>query len=95
MTLRHIGKERDEVERNTEWMSKAAYEKRARLLARLRRWYVGKITQIDQVLTRPKKNNYGLCLICDELIEAPALDTAPESALCAKCKSRTDYQAEL
>jgi hypothetical protein len=52
MTLRHLGKEQAEVERNTEWLSRRAYENRADLLARLLNWYVSEIDEIDKALRR-------------------------------------------
>lgn len=95
MTLRHLGKERAEVERNTEWVSQAAYEKRARLLSRVRSWYVTEIEQIDKALKRVKKRNYGVCLACDGLIEERRLEVAPESEFCNACQARKGLEVEL
>jgi RNA polymerase-binding transcription factor DksA len=95
ITLRHLGKEQAELESNTKWVSPAAYEKRVRLLARLRRWYVGEIDQIDRALTRAKGSIYGFCMECNELIEERRLDAAPESEFCHACQSRKDSEAEL
>lgn len=95
MTLRHLGRERAELERNTEWVSRDAYERRARFLSGICSWYVTEIGQIDQALTRPEGGSYGLCTACDELIEEPRSNTAPESKFCPACGPHKDHEAEL
>jgi formylmethanofuran dehydrogenase subunit E len=90
MTLRHLGKEQAEVERNSEWANRAAYEKRSRLLARLFTWYATEIDEIDRVLTRGKPNRHSRCLICHELIVEPSMVGAPESEFCRGCRTRED-----
>jgi RNA polymerase-binding transcription factor DksA len=95
MTLRHLGKEQAEVESNTEWVNQAAYDKRVHLLARLFRWYAMEIDQIDKALARVKKNNYGRCVVCDELIEERQLDAAPASEFCRACRPSKNSRAEL
>ena len=94
MTLRHLAKERAEVESNTEWVNHAAYEKRAHLLARLFRWYATEIDQIDQALARVKKSNYGRCVVCDELIEERRLDAAPANEFCSACQPSKSSQTK-
>ena len=95
MTLRHLGKERAEVERNTEWVNHAAYEKRTLLLSRVRSWYVTEIEQIDKALKRVKKRNYGVCVACDKNIEERRLEIAPESEFCNACQARNELDVEL
>ncbi|MDH3444185.1 MAG: hypothetical protein OEN50_09710 [Deltaproteobacteria bacterium] len=91
MTLRHLAKEQAEVERNTDWLDQAAYESRVQLLDRLNGWYVAEIEQIDNALARVEKNNYGLCVACNDPIENRRLDTAPESEFCSGCQSTWEY----
>jgi RNA polymerase-binding transcription factor DksA len=95
MTLRHLGRERAELERNTEWVSRDVYERRARFLSGIHSWYVTEIDQIDQALTRPEGSNYGLCTACDEPIEEPRLNAVPESTLCHACAPHKDHEVEL
>jgi RNA polymerase-binding transcription factor DksA len=95
MTLRHLGKERAEVEGNTEWVNRAAYEKRARLLSRVRGWYVTEIEQIDKALTRVKKRNYGVCAACNGIIEERLLEIAPESEFCNPCQVGKNLDTEF
>jgi hypothetical protein len=57
MTLRHLEKEHAEVERNTDWLDRGAYESRVRLLHRLTDWYLTEISQIDAELKRSESNN--------------------------------------
>jgi hypothetical protein len=92
MTLRHLGKERAELERNT--VSREAYERRVRFLSSIRNWYVTEIDQIDKALRGAKGSNLGFCAGCDELIEAHGLDPA-ESGFCYACLPHKDHHAEL
>ena len=95
MTLRHLGRERAEVERNTEWISPAAYKERARLLSRVHSWYVSEIDEIDKALTRAQTSNDGLCAACDGLIDERLLNAPPESNFCYACQARQENEAEL
>jgi RNA polymerase-binding transcription factor DksA len=95
LTLRHLGKERAEVERNTEWVSPAAYVKRTHLLSGLCSWYVTEIDQIDKALRRAQKSSYGICVACAELIEEHRLNLAPESEFCNSCQPHKTHEAEL
>jgi RNA polymerase-binding transcription factor DksA len=95
MTLKHLGKERAEVERNTEWVSRDAYERRARLLSSIRSWYVTEIDQIDRALTGAEASNYGVCAACNQLIEARRLEAAPGSEFCHACQPHKDFETEL
>jgi RNA polymerase-binding transcription factor DksA len=86
MTLRYLEAERREVEENTEWLNRAAYESRARLLERLTDWYLNEMQEVDRALGRVTENRYGLCLACHEPIEADRLETYPEAELCFDCQ---------
>jgi DnaK suppressor protein len=86
-TIRHLRKEHDEVDLNTDWLDQAAYESRVRLLDRLTDWYIGEIDQIDKALERAEKNNYGFCAACHQPIEDRRLEAAPETGFCAACQS--------
>jgi RNA polymerase-binding transcription factor DksA len=92
MTLRHLGRERAELERNT--VSREAYERRVRFLSSIRNWYVTDIEQIDKALKSADAGNLGLCAGCDELIEAHGLGRA-ESEFCYACQPYKHHQAEL
>jgi RNA polymerase-binding transcription factor DksA len=89
-TLRHLGKEQGEVERNTDWLDQAAYESRVHLLDRLTKWYVTEIDQIDKALKRMERRDYGLCAACHRPIEDQRLDAAPESEFCSACQAMRD-----
>jgi len=90
LTLRHLERERREVEENTEWIDQAAYASRISLLDRLTAWYRDEISRIEKVLGRPNESRYGLCLICHEPIEADRLDLYPEAELCFDCQEFRD-----
>jgi RNA polymerase-binding transcription factor DksA len=62
LTLRHLERERLEVEQNTEWVDETAYRNRVMLLNRLTTWYREEIGQIEKALGRVKESRYGLCL---------------------------------
>lgn len=87
VTLRHLGREQEEVERNTDWLDQAAYESRVHLLGCLTKWYVAEIGHIDQALTRAEQRDYGLCAACHRPIEERRLDAAPEAEFCGACQS--------
>jgi RNA polymerase-binding transcription factor DksA len=95
MTLRHLGKERAEVERNTEWVSRDAYERRARFLSSIRSWYVSEIDEIQKALTGAEASNHGSCAGCGELIEKRLLDGTTGSEFCPACRARQNHEAEL
>jgi RNA polymerase-binding transcription factor DksA len=86
MTLRHLEKEKSEVERNTDWLDQAAYVSRVRFLDQLTGWYDAEIDQIDKALRRAETNHYGLCAACHAPIEDQRLDIAPESEFCSNCQ---------
>jgi len=86
LTLRHLERERREVEQNTEWVDQSAYKNRINLLDRLTTWYREEIGQIEKVLGRAKESRYGLCLACHEPIEADRLDLYPQAELCSDCQ---------
>jgi DnaK suppressor protein len=86
MALRHVEKERNEAEENTDWLDRAAYESRITLLDRLSDWYAKEIDEIDKALDRVKQSNYGLCLACHNAIEAERLQFFPEAAFCTACQ---------
>lgn len=90
LTLRHLAKERHEVQQNTEWIDQTAYERRISLLDLLAKWYREEITRIDDVLGRVQDSRYGLCLACHEPIEADRLAIYPEAELCFDCQEFRD-----
>jgi RNA polymerase-binding transcription factor DksA len=92
MTLRHLERQRREVEENTEWLDPVAYQNRVGLLARVTNWYRKERAQIDRSLHRVTEDRYGLCLGCHEPIEADRLDVYPEAEFCFDCE---EYQERL
>jgi RNA polymerase-binding transcription factor DksA len=90
MTLQHLANEQKQVEQNTDWLDRAAYESRANLLDRLSDWYATEIGQIDRAMERIESNRYGLCGACHEAIAEALLETAPESEFCGACQELRD-----
>jgi RNA polymerase-binding protein DksA len=90
MTLRHLANEQKQVEQNTDWLDRAAYESRVNLLDRLSDWYATEIGQIDKAIERIESNRYGVCLACHETIEEARLETAPEAEFCSTCQEQRD-----
>ena len=86
MTLRHLDRESEQVEQNTDWLDQAAYENRTALLDRLNDWYLAEVKQIDRALERIKKQAYGTCAACHDPIDAKRLEAAPEAEYCGACK---------
>ena len=86
LTLRHLERERRQVEQNTQWVDQTAYENRVNLLERLTKWYREEIGQIEKVLGRVKESRYGLCLSCHEPIESERLELYPEAEFCFDCE---------
>jgi DnaK suppressor protein len=86
MSLRHVEKERNEAEENTDWLDRAAYDSRIALLDRLTEWYTKEIDEIYRALDRVKQSKYGICLACHNPIETQRLDFFPEVAFCAACQ---------
>jgi DnaK suppressor protein len=86
MSLRHVEKERNEAEENTDWLDRAAYDTRIALLDRLSEWYTREIDEIDRALARVQQSKYGICLACHNPIEAQRLEFFPEAAFCAACQ---------
>jgi len=91
-TIKHIEKERQEVEENTEWMDRAAYESRVNLLEGLISLYRNEMDQIDKAHSRVEERSYGLCLACHEPIEADRLEIYPAAQFCFDCQ---DYRERL
>ena len=86
MTLRHLDREYEQVEQNTDWLDQAAYENRTALLDRLNDWYLAELKLIDKALERIKQHDYGSCAACHELIDAKRLAAAPETEYCGACE---------
>ena len=86
MSLRHVEKERNEAEENTDWLDRAGYESRIALLDRLSEWYTKEIDEIDRALARVQQSKYGICLACHKPIETQRLEFFPEVAFCAACQ---------
>ena len=84
-TLRHLGRERREVEENTEWINRAAYKTRIDLLDHLTTWYQEETSQIEKALKRIDPSLYSLCIGCHEPIEPERLDTEREAEFCLEC----------
>ena len=91
-TIRHLEKERQEVEENTEWVDRAAYESRVSLLDGLITLYRNEMEQIEKAHSRVEERSYGLCLACHEPIEADRLEIYPAAQFCFDCQ---DYRERL
>jgi len=91
-TLLHLENERRQVEQNTEWMDRLAYQNRLRLLDRLTRWYHEEMGHIDQALGGSPSKMYGVCAACQEPIEADRLEFDPHAEFCSECE---EYRATL
>jgi DnaK suppressor protein len=91
-TIRHLEKERQEVEDNTEWVDRAAYESRVSLLEGLITLYRNEMEQIEKAHSRVEERSYGLCLACHEPIDADRLEIYPAAQFCFDCQ---DYRERL
>jgi DnaK suppressor protein len=91
-TIRHLEKERQEVEENTEWIDRAAYESRVHLLDGLTTLYRYEMKEIETAHNRVEEGSYGLCLACHEPIEADRLEIYPAVQFCFDCQ---DYRERL
>jgi DnaK suppressor protein len=91
-TIRHLEKERREVEENIEWINRAAYESRVNLLASLTALYRYEMDQIEKAHSRVEEKSYGLCLACHDPIEADRLEIYPAAQFCSECQ---DYRERL
>jgi DnaK suppressor protein len=91
-TIRHLEKERREIEENTEWMDRAAYESRVSLLDGLITLYRNEMEQIEKAHSRVEERSYGLCLACHEPIDADRLEIYPAAQFCIDCQ---DYRERL
>ncbi len=91
-TIGHLEKELREVEENTEWVDRAAYERRVSLLDGLITLYRNEMEQIERAHSRVEERSYGLCLACHEPIEADRLEIYPAAQLCFDCQ---DYRERL
>src|SRR5215472_18822038 len=85
-TIRHLEKERQEVEENTEWADRAAYESRVNLLEGLITLYRNEMKQIEKAHSRVEERSYGLCLDYHEPIEADRLEIYPAAQFCFDCQ---------
>ena len=91
-TIKYLGKERQEVEENSEWMDRGAYENRVRLLDGLITLYRNEMEQIEKAHGRVEERSYGLCLACHEPIDADRLEFSPAAQFCFDCQ---DYRERL
>ena len=80
-TLRHLEAQHREVEENSQWIDRAAYETRVDLLDHLTTWYEEEIFQIEKALERADARLYTLCLGCHE----PIRDAYSEAEFCFDC----------
>ena len=87
ITLRHIEKEQQEAEQNTDWLDQAAYESRIGFLDRLSGWYIAEMAEIDGALDRIAQNQYELCLGCHNPIETELLESFPQAVFCSACQA--------
>jgi RNA polymerase-binding transcription factor DksA len=87
MTLRHLDREYEQVEQNTDWLDQAAYENRTALLDRLNDWYLAEVKQIDRALDRIKSQKSGICLACHRSIDPKRLEIVPETEYCGACET--------
>jgi len=85
-TIKHLKKERQEVEENTEWADRASYENRVNLLEGLITLYRNEMEQIEKAHNRVEERSYGLCLACHEPIEADRLEIYPAAQFCFDCQ---------
>jgi DnaK suppressor protein len=85
-TLEHVQKEQREIEENKDWVDRAAYLSRCRLLDSLVDWYNNETARIDNALLRINEGSFGVCLACHEPIPTQRLETAPEAVFCAECQ---------
>ena len=90
--IRHVEKELREVEENTEWVDRAAYESRVSLLDGLIALYRNEMEQIEKAHNRVEERSYGLCMACHEPIEADRLEVYPAAQFCFECQ---DYRERL
>jgi RNA polymerase-binding transcription factor DksA len=90
--IRHVEKELREVEENTEWVDRAAYESRVSLLDGLIALYRNEMEQIEKAHSRVEARSYGLCMACHEPIEADRLEVYPAAQFCFECQ---DYRERL
>ena len=88
-TIRHLEKERQKVEENTEWVDRAAYENRVSLLDGLITLYRHEMEQIEKAHSRVEERSYGLCLACHEPIDSRSVRDLPCSAILLDCQ---DYR---
>lgn len=88
-TLRHLDTARREVEENSEWVDRAAYETRVDLLEDLTTWYQEEINQIEEALQRSDARLYRLCLGCHEPI-GNERDAYSEAEFCFECRENHD-----
>ena len=91
-TINHLEKERREVEENTEWVDRAAYESRVSLLDGLITLYRNEMEQIEKAHSRVEERCYGLCLACHEPIDADRLEIYPAAQFCIECQ---EYRERL
>ncbi|HSK30595.1 MAG TPA: TraR/DksA C4-type zinc finger protein [Candidatus Limnocylindria bacterium] len=87
LTLRHLENERRQVEANTEWANRAAYQSRVRLLDRLTRWYRDEINHLEAAIGQARKAGSARCAACHEAIDPTRLATSPDTELCADCEA--------
>ena len=93
-TLQYIRREHQAVQKTTEWLNTAAYDRRMDLFKRLDQWYSSELAAIDDAFTRMKQCTYGKCLACGRSIEPELLDTVPETALCGRCRNKSGITAK-
>jgi DnaK suppressor protein len=93
-TLQHVQREQRMVDENKDWIDKAAYESRCRLLGSLADWYANETAHINAALMRITESRYGVCLGCRAPIDACRLETAPETAFCAECQESREKTTE-
>ena len=94
-TMRHLKKEQQQAEENSEWLDQAAHQSRVDLLDRLADWYIEEIRQIDNALRRIGERSYGECVACHQVIAAKRLEITPEAEFCAECQAMREEIARV
>jgi RNA polymerase-binding transcription factor len=89
-TIRHLEKERQKVEENTEWVDRAAYESRVGLLDGLITLYRNEMEKIEKAHSRVEERSYGLCLACHEPIDPDRLEIYPAAQFCIDCQNYSE-----
>ena len=53
------------------------------------------LSKIDEALSRMDEGQFGVCMECEEPIEARRLEARPMSTLCIACKERQEHREKI